>query len=98
MNPTGIQTNNGYIVNEEGKIIAWVNPRNENIKDIETLQRQINELEKRFKELEIKQTMPERLQSAAEMPQINVNTRRVEQEGKRARDAIIEAFEKGFSK
>lgn len=98
MNPIGIQTNNGYIVNEEGKIIAWVNPRNENLKDIEMLQNKINELERRFKEIEIKQSMHQIPQSAAEVPQFNVNTRRAEQDGKRARDAIIEAFKKGFNK
>lgn len=98
MNPIGIQKNNGYIVDENGKIIAWVNPRNENIQDIEALQRTVEELQKRLHEIETKQIMQDHTYNAAEMPTLEVNTRRAEQEGRRARDAIIEAFQKGFSK
>ena len=98
MNPIGIQKNNGYIVDENGNIIAWVNPRNENIKDLEALQRTVDELQKRMRELETKQILQDHTQSAAEMPDIQVNTRRAEAEGRRAHDAIIEAFTKGFNK
>ena len=44
----------GFIVNEQGKIIAWVNPHNENIADYKALQKKIDELDRRIKDIEIK--------------------------------------------
>ena len=49
----GIQKR-GFIVDESGKIIAWVNPHNENINDYKELERKINDLERRIKDYEIK--------------------------------------------
>ena len=91
----GIQKR-GFIVDESGKIIAWVNPHNENINDYKELERKINDLERRIKDYEIKQTMQQTAPECMPHLEYNINTRRAEQEGTRARDAIIEAFEKGF--